>query len=132
MTRTPAVIFATTAIYDIFDYHKKCRITSYKNDIESISLSTYTDNEADRCEGFKKVSIEIVQGYEWTTQGYQCINKCTLEVNKFHSFYQKYWCTFSRNYQGFKASCTPCISRGEFCKNILPSQIMIQNFDLSV
>ena len=77
-------------------------------------MSTYTDNEADRCEGFKKVSIEIVQGYEYTIHGYKCINKCTLEVNKFHSFYQTYWCTFSRNYQGFQTSCTPCISLGEF------------------
>ena len=77
--------------------------------------------------------MEIVQGYEWTTHGYKCINKCTLEVIKLHSFYQTYRCTFSRNYQGFKASCTPCISRGEFCtKTFYLPQIMIQNFDLSL
>ena len=46
--------------------------------MKSISLLTYTKNEDDdKCEGFKKVSIEIVQGYEYTISGGDaCINKC--------------------------------------------------------
>ena len=89
-------------------------------------MSTFTDNEDDNCEGFKKVSVEIVQGYEYTTQGYKCINKCTKNGND-------YRCKFSRNFQEFETSCTPCVSLGEFStKKALSSQMMIQNFDLSV
>ena len=47
--------------------------------MKSISLLTYTKNEDDdKCEGFKKVSIEIVQGYEYTTSGNVCRNKCEI------------------------------------------------------
>ena len=47
--------------------------------MKSISLLTYTKNEDDdKCEGFKKVSIEIVQGYEYTISGNVCRNKCEI------------------------------------------------------
>ena len=49
--------------------------------MKSISLLTYTKNEDDdKCEGFKKVSIEIVQGYEYTTSGNVCRNKCEIRL----------------------------------------------------
>ena len=49
--------------------------------MKSISLLTYTKNEDevdDKCEGFKKVSIEIIQGYEYTSSGNVCKNKCKI------------------------------------------------------
>ena len=77
--------------------------------MKSISLLTYTKNEDevdDKCEGFKKVSIEIIQGYEYTSSGNVCKNKCKIRKN-----FGMACTTRDDNYE----PCVPCKDRGTFC-----------------
>ena len=69
-------------------------------------MTTFTDNEDDRCEGFKRVSIEIVQGDEYTINGDKCEDKCSRGLNSDFCHYKKYG-TWHADL------CTPCTSPGK-------------------